>query len=158
MIINVDVQERFHKLAQTVAGGHAPSMQNPVFEPVSSTKVISVINSSQSSLTNARVSVATLKSQCPLSDTSRLSQFSWSQCIGELQSKCPTLYQVLWTIVSRSDKRNRGDQHFPGMCAAIAILLKERNKHMTGQCSQTMPCRKRYVWVCVCVCVWCVCV
>ncbi len=64
---------------------------------------------------------------------------SWSQCIAELHSKCPTLYQVLWTIVSRSDKRNRvkrGDQHFPGMCAATAILLKVRNKHMIGM--QTM--------------------
>lgn len=161
--VNVDVQERFHKLAHTVAGGHAPSIVKAVFaEPSVRTciidKVISVINDECSSLCS--------HSEKPVSSFRHVSfepipSFSWSQCIGELQSKCPTLYQVLWTIVSRSDKRNRikrGDQHFPGMCAATAILLKERNKHMTG--IQTMLSvilyssrvqKKVCVGVCVCV-------
>ncbi len=128
--VNVDAQERFHKLAQTVAGGHAPSIVKAV-RSCFLDNVMSVIIEECSSLCST--------SAKPISSFRHISfeplSFSWSQCIAELQSKCPTLYQVLWAIVSRSDKRNRikrGDQHFPGMCAATAILLKERNKHMTG--------------------------
>ena len=84
----------------------------------------------------------------------------------ELQTKCPTLLQLLWAIVSRSDHRNRvkqGEQHYPGMCVAVAILLKERNKHMSG--IQTLlsmvlyssRVRKKACTLRVCVCV-CACV
>ncbi len=98
----------------------------------------SLIKSSLWSMTNARHMCSTsVKPESLFRHVSFQPSpvFSWKQCIAELQSKCPTLYQLLREIVSQSDQRNRfkrGDQHFPGMCVAIAILLKERNRHMTG--------------------------
>ncbi len=45
------------------------------------------------------------------------------------------LLQVLSTISSRNDHRNKlkpGRAHYPGICIAAALVLKERNQRMTG--------------------------
>lgn len=59
---------------------------------------------------------------------------SWDAFIIELQSKVPTLLLILLTLVSFNDSRNAkvGATHFPGVCAAVAVLLKERNREMCG--------------------------
>ena len=65
--------------------------------------------------------------------------------------------------MSRSDHRNRvkrGQHHFPGVCVAVAVLMKERNKHMNGVqtlISLALFSSRVQKKVCVCVCV-CVCV
>lgn len=60
--------------------------------------------------------------------------FEWKDYATELKVKSPVLYHILTKIVSHSDKRNSRDtkHHFPGICTSVAILLKERNKDMTG--------------------------
>ena len=60
--------------------------------------------------------------------------FEWSDYASELKQKLPIIYRVLSKIVSHSDKRNSRtiDYHNPGMCTAVAILLNERNREMTG--------------------------
>ena len=59
----------------------------------------------------------------------------WEEFIEELQSKAPLLLQVFTTVVSAHDHRNTnkvGPVHYPGICAAIAVLLKERSREMCG--------------------------
>ena len=55
--------------------------------------------------------------------------------IAELQLKAPLLFKVLHSLSSRNDHRNTlkvGVAHYPGICSAAAILLKERNREMCG--------------------------
>ena len=62
-------------------------------------------------------------------------EFTWSKYIGEMEAKSPLLLELLKLIVGRSDSRNdrkRGSFHFPGICTAVAVLLKERNREMVG--------------------------
>lgn len=59
----------------------------------------------------------------------------WDAFISELESKAPTLLHILTTLVSFNDKRNvskAGASHYPSICAAVAVLLKERNREMCG--------------------------
>ena len=61
--------------------------------------------------------------------------FTWSIFSEELSSNCPVLHSLLNAIVSHSDHRNvtkQGSSHLPGVCMAIAVLLKERNREMCG--------------------------
>ena len=68
----------------------------------------------------------------------RLSDFEtncWDTFISELESRAPTLLHIMLTLVSFNDRRNKikvGASHHPGVCAAVAILLKERSKNMCG--------------------------
>ena len=65
----------------------------------------------------------------------KLSDFTWDAFATDLKLKAPTIYQVLSLIVSHSDHRNevkKDRRHLPGICMAIATLLKERNREMCG--------------------------
>ena len=65
----------------------------------------------------------------------QLVDFKWQQCIDELQCTAPRLLQVLTAITSKNDKRNtvkQGSAHFPGVCTAVAVTLKERNREISG--------------------------
>ena len=67
--------------------------------------------------------------------TTYLPHFTWTDFIQELQTKAPSLFQIMSRIVSHSDHRNQkksGNHHYPGICMATAILMKERNMHMIG--------------------------
>ena len=64
-----------------------------------------------------------------------LASNKWDAFISELVPKAPMLLHILNTLVSFNDKRNKtkfGSSHYPGICAAVAILLKERSQHMNG--------------------------
>ena len=55
--------------------------------------------------------------------------------MNELESTAQLLLRLMLLIVSHSDHRNkekRRARHYPGMCMAIATLLKERNREMSG--------------------------
>ena len=71
----------------------------------------------------------------PSNPIEKVSDFRWCDCIAELKLKAPILLEVVSALVSCNDSRNkqkRGDVHNPGICMAIAILLKERNREMCG--------------------------
>ena len=60
---------------------------------------------------------------------------TWKVFISELESKAPTLLHLLTTLVSFNDRRNVskvGTSHYPSICTAVAVLLKERNREMCG--------------------------
>jgi hypothetical protein len=64
-----------------------------------------------------------------------LQEFTWSKYVGEMEAKSPLLLELFKMIVGRSDSRNdhkHGSFHFPGICTAVAVLLKERNREMVG--------------------------
>ena len=55
--------------------------------------------------------------------------------IDELSSKTPMLLQILRTLTSANDHRNKhksGSVHQPGICMAASVILKERNREMCG--------------------------
>lgn len=65
----------------------------------------------------------------------QLEDFQWEILVSELTNKAPTLWKLLSTLVGHSDKRNQlkhGTLHHPAICMAVAMVLKERNKNMTG--------------------------
>ena len=65
----------------------------------------------------------------------QLVTLEWTLLMSHLSTKCPHLYSLFAAIVSHSDHRNkdkRESSHHPGICMAIAILLKERNREMCG--------------------------
>ena len=71
----------------------------------------------------------------------KMEEFSFSECIGELDRICPVLLKLLTSVVTANDARNaerrvkfrkKSTHHYPGICIAAAILLKERNREMCG--------------------------
>ena len=65
----------------------------------------------------------------------QLVTFNWKDIAADLEQKAPLLFKVLHSITARNDHRNIvkvGAAHYPGICAAAAILLKERNREMCG--------------------------
>lgn len=75
---------------------------------------------------------ASLFRKLPVTD---MANIKWEDFILELDSKAPNLLHALLTIVSPRDDKNStkvGSAHFPGLCTAVALLLKERNREMCG--------------------------
>ena len=61
--------------------------------------------------------------------------FQWKDFIEHLSETAPTLFFILSSVVAHSDRRNKkklNTSHYPGLCMAIAVLLKERNREMCG--------------------------
>lgn len=55
--------------------------------------------------------------------------------MSELEQKAPLLLQIMSSIVSTNDHRNQhkvGVKHYPGICMATGVLLKERNREICG--------------------------
>ena len=127
------------KIGRALAGGHLPSIAKAIFahngvrEEVL-LKVMDLINEEVDSL--CRIA----KENEPSSPfrhilVSDLESFTFQNCLCQLQEKSPFLYRLMVSLVQRNDHRNnskRGDSHIPGICTAVAIMLKERNKHMCG--------------------------
>ncbi len=64
-----------------------------------------------------------------------LAEFKWDQMMAELEQSAPLLLKIVHCLVARNDGRNKskvGTAHYPGICAAVAVLLKERNREMCG--------------------------
>lgn len=90
--------------------------------------------------------------------------FAWKECIRELEQKCLILFRLFTHIVNHTDHRNankRGERHYPGICMATAVLLKERNQEMSGMqaflslvlFSSRVEKVCMYMYVCMCACV-----
>lgn len=69
----------------------------------------------------------------------KLAEFKWMDLINELKCDAPLLLDIISSLVSHSDSRNKtkaGPAHYPGICSTVAVLLKERNREMCGLQSQ----------------------
>lgn len=124
------------KIGRTLAGGHIPSvakavMSHPQLREAVILNVLDRIDNECTQLCKA-TSPPSLFCQLPVSE---LDTFQWDKFIQELQAKAPLLLQVLCTVTSHNDHRNkskRGIAHYPGICMAAAVILKERSQKMTG--------------------------
>ena len=76
-----------------------------------------------------------LDSQFRSIPVTKLADFTWVGLLEEFKAKAPTFVELLTTIVTHRDHINKvkvGPAHYPGICTAAAILLKERNREMCG--------------------------
>ena len=65
----------------------------------------------------------------------QIASFKWVDMVTDLKVKAPLFFTLLDSITSRNNHRNIvivGVAHYPGICTAAAILLKERNREMCG--------------------------
>lgn len=70
----------------------------------------------------------------------QMGEFDWKRCMDELAVKCQSLLQILTKIACHSDHRNKkkiDTVHYPSICMAAAVILKERNREMCGLQSLT---------------------
>ena len=143
------------KIAKALAGGNLQSICRAVLStPCLSNDVVAWV----SRIINDECSVLCSKSAQPVSlfrsmfrsmTLEQAERFAWTQAIA------PTLYEILRCAVSNSSKRNKkkkGDRQFPGLCTAVAILLKER---MCGIQSY-LSCALLKVCACLCARINCV--
>ena len=123
------------KIVGSLVAGDIPSTTSAIMEMKELKEAI--YNHYMQTLTNECINL------CSTADDSlfrnipvtAMAKYSWSDFMKELQSKAPTLLLTLLTLVSFNDHRNTkklGTSHFPGVCSAVAILLKERSKNMCG--------------------------
>ena len=128
--------EKESSIARALLGGHSVSIAKAVME---ADEVREAIISKFLWTLNQECSKLCRKSDTPSLfrriPVEAMKEFEWTRMSSELQSNAPLLYRLLYSIVARSDHRNVvkvGKAHFPGLCSAAAVLLKERNREMCG--------------------------
>ena len=163
-----EVDGSLQKIGRTLAGGHIPSIAksvfaNPSLRELLVEKVVQAVGNECASLCSRSAQPVSLFRHFSLdqSDT-----FAWKECIRELEQKCPILFRLFTHLVSHTDHRNaskRGERHYPGICMATAVLLKERNREMSGMqaflslvlfSSRVEKKVCMYMYVCVHVCMY----
>ena len=125
------------KIGRVLKGGNIPSIAKAVFahqelQKCITAKFLDVIT--------AECSVVCRKNPSDPSPFRRigvehLREFTLEAFIQELKTHAPTLFQIASVIASHNDHKNqskKGSQHHPGICMALAVLLKERNREMCG--------------------------
>lgn len=126
------------KVARYLVTGHAPSIASAVMEMKSVMQAVLGIVSQTVSNECGKLCQKLSDdgpSQFRAIPVTDLAGFTWGAFIKELEIKAPTLMNIFTSIVSFSDHRNKtkaGSGHHPGICTALAILLKERNREMCG--------------------------
>lgn len=124
------------KIGRALAGGHLPSIAKSI---LSHEKLRELLF--KHFLTQIETECSRLCQRHPNSSVFRkisqplLADFDWKVFIEDLQTKAPTFFQILSTITSHGDRRNKtkvGNAHNPGICMAAAVILKERNREMSG--------------------------
>ena len=128
---------RFSELQNAIATGNASSigkaiMNNKELADIAINLVTEAIDSECSVLCRKSPDNPSLFRKIPTTD---MASFQWSDFVNELKKNAPVFFQLICSIVSHSDHRNMkksGDSHFPGVCMAIAMILKERNREICG--------------------------
>ena len=116
-------------------GGHAPSIGTAVLamEAVKDAVFTSFLESinRECSLLCQSTTISRFRHIPP----EEMASFKWDELMDELRSNSPLLLKVLTSVAVRNDHRNKkkvGSAHYPGIATAAAVLLKERNCHVSG--------------------------
>lgn len=123
------------KVGRALAGGNLPSVAKAVMKHTTlASHVISQITNQVDNECNSlcRRGVTSIFREVPVA---QMPEFQWEQCVEELRNSAPLTLQILTTITSKNDSRNKskqGSAHYPGVCFALAVILKERNREMCG--------------------------
>ncbi len=136
-VCTVSIRPELEKIAKALAGGNLQSICRAIFSyPQLRDEAVSRI----SRIVDDECASLCSKSSQPVSlfrsmTLEQAESFSWRQTVTELETKAPTLYHIIDCAITHSSKRNKmkkGERQFPGLCTAVAILLKERNRIMCG--------------------------
>ncbi len=125
------------RLGRTLAGGHLPSVAKAIVGHGELCELVFLllldkIDSECNSLCLRSAVPPSLFRKIPVT---QLGEVKWKTCVDELRAKAPLLLQILQKIACHSDHRNVKNvntAHYPGICMAAAIILKERNREMCG--------------------------
>ena len=120
-----ELSDEESKLGRALAGGHVPSIakaivRNSALKEAVFLELLDQLDRECSVLCRTRD--ASFFCKVPLS---MLEEFCWDKFVDELQHKSPVLLQVMSSITSRNDHRNKsksGKVHFPGICMAAATF------------------------------------
>ena len=123
------------RIARTLLGGHAVSIAKAVLEQDDIkdsivTLLLGKLNDEYTYLCKKNHS-----STFRTIPVDQLAHLKLENIVADLQLKDPFLFKILHSITSGNDHRNAvkvGAVHYPGICPAAAILLKERNREMCG--------------------------
>lgn len=130
------LSEENSKLGRALAGGHIPSVAKAVMghKSLREAVILSVLDQLESECSKLcqKSNPPSLFCKVPVSE---IKEFEWDNLIEEFKNKAPLFFQILCSVTSRNDHRNKskhGRAHNPGICMAAAVVLKERNQKMTG--------------------------
>jgi len=123
------------KIGRALAGGNLQSLANAVMEHrgLRDLVLLRFLDSIDAECTT--LCRRSLPSTFRKISTPTLGEFNWELMVDELQAKAPTLLRVLSTICAHNDHRNQkkcGSMHYPSICMAASVILKERNREMCG--------------------------
>lgn len=124
------------KIARALLGGNAASISKAVLsvETVREaiiTQLLGLLNRECSKLCRFNPTSSPFRT-IPVE---KMVEFKWDDLMSELESSVPLLLKILHCLAARNDRRNKcktGAVHNPGICTAVAVLLKERNREMCG--------------------------
>lgn len=127
----------FCRLGRALVGGHLPTIANVVMANENLKELVMLRLLDMLDVKASRLCQHNSDSPSPFRKVAagKLPEFSWGIFITELQTKAPVLFRVMTSLVSRNDHRNqqkKGAAHYPGICMAVAIMLKERNREICG--------------------------
>ena len=133
MPFTTELQSPLSRIGRALAGGHLATIARAAFahdglRDLLIRKVLTQIDDECSVLCR-RAEPSIFRKTVP----EKLPQFKWRAYMDEMESKAPTLLQLLMHFVSHSDRRNdakQGDHHYPAVCMSAAVILKERNREM----------------------------
>ena len=160
------VSPQYLKIVKALAGGNMTSIcraffANPHLRQEAVSKVSRMVNDECSLLCKKNAQPVSLFRHMSLEQAEK---FTWTQAISEISSKAPTLFSIMNNCVvtqhsASRNKHKKGEAQYPGLCTAVAILLKERNRVMCGvqsYVSSVLFSSNIHKKVCasVCVCVW----
>ena len=123
------------KLAQLLIGGNIPSICVAVLGIRALKQAI--FSSFVKEITQECGALCQRMDQTPFRSipVTGLADITWGAFTDQLKSRAPKLFQLLTSVVSVNNHRNIskvGASHHPGICAAVAVLLKERSREMCG--------------------------
>lgn len=139
-VVTKQLDTKLEKVGRALAGGHIPTIAkavyaNPDLNELLKSKCLSEVGTECSTMCKIKLPNINAPSMFRKIPVDAISAFSWRKCIRELELHAPTLLQMLLVISTHTDHRNatkKDESHFPGICMAVACILKERNKHMCG--------------------------
>ena len=117
------------KVARALLGGHAESIAKAVLEQDDIKESIVTLLLGELNKECTYLCKKTHSSPFRAIAVDQLPLFKWENVVSDLQLKAPFLFKILHSITSRNDHRNAvkvGTAHYPGICSAAAVLLKER--------------------------------
>ena len=121
MVVTTAVSPEFEKVGRALAGGNVKSICRAVFaNPHLQEEAIG-----QVSMTSVPLFAARVYKHCRRMTLEQAESFLWTQTISELETKAPTLFCFVVTRSAGRNKHKKGKAQYPGLCTAVAILLKE---------------------------------